>query len=62
MVIFTDDPKWIFDQPLFEGDRFIVSESEGNTTISMMTQCNDFIIINSTFSWWGAAGLQTGVR
>ena len=55
VVIFTDDPKWIFDQPLFEGDRFIVSESEGPYhDLYMMTQCDDFIIANSTFSWWGA--------
>ena len=55
VVIFTDDPQWVFRQPLFNNDRFIVSESEGPYhDLYMMTQCDDFIIANSTFSWWGA--------
>ena len=55
VVIFSDDPQWCVEQKLFESDRFIVS-SGNNPYIDLylMTQCSDFIIANSTFSWWGA--------
>tara|TARA_Y100000015_G_scaffold36743_1_gene38171 strand:- start:55 stop:861 length:807 start_codon:yes stop_codon:yes gene_type:complete len=55
VIIFTDDPKYALENDLFSDDRFIVSE--GNSSyhdLYMMTQCDDFIISNSTFSWWGA--------
>ena len=55
VIIFTDDPSWVNSQELFESDRFILSE--GNSSyhdLYLMTQCEDFIIANSTFSWWGA--------
>jgi hypothetical protein len=55
VVIFSDDPKWCMSQDLFFSDRFIVSESAGPYhDLYLMTQCSDFIIANSTFSWWGA--------
>ena len=55
VVIFSDDPQWCVEQKLFESDRFIVS-SGNNPYIDLylMSQCDDFIIANSTFSWWGA--------
>ncbi len=55
VVIFSDDPQWCKEQNVFEDDRFLVSE--GNSSyhdLYMMTKCSDFIIANSTFSWWGA--------
>jgi hypothetical protein len=55
VVIFSDDPQWCIEQKLFESDRFIVSS--GNNPymdLYLMSQCDDFIIANSTFSWWGA--------
>jgi len=55
VVIFSDDPKWCMEQELFEGNRFLVSEATGPYhDLYLMTQCSDFIIANSTFSWWGA--------
>lgn len=55
VVIFSDDPKWCMSQDLFSSDRFIVSEFAGPYhDLYLMTQCSDFIIANSTFSWWGA--------
>jgi len=55
VIIFTDDPKWAMNEPLFSDDRFIVSTGNGPYhDLFLMTQCNDFIIANSTFSWWGA--------
>ena len=55
VIIFSDDPQWCVEQKLFESDRFIVSS--GNNPymdLYLMSQCDDFIIANSTFSWWGA--------
>ena len=55
VVIFSDDPKWCMEQELFSGDRFLVSEAAGPYhDLYLMTQCSDFIIANSSFSWWGA--------
>ena len=55
VVVFTDDPEWAFDHEFFSGDRFIISEDVGPYhDLYMMTQCSDFIIANSSFSWWGA--------
>ena len=55
VILFTDDPFWASAQELFKPDRFLLSE--GNSSyhdLYLMTQCSDFIIANSTFSWWGA--------
>jgi hypothetical protein len=55
VVIFSDDAKWCKEQELFSGDRFLVSESENPyVDMCLMSMCSDFIIANSTFSWWGA--------
>ena len=55
VVIFSDDPDWCMKQALFVDDRFIVSQATGPYhDLYLMTQCSDFIIANSTFSWWGA--------
>ena len=55
VIIFSDDPKWCKEQELFSSDRFLVSET-GNSKYDLyiMSKCSDFIIANSTFSWWGA--------
>ena len=55
VVIFSDDPEWCFEQKLFSNDRFLVSQSNSSYhDLYLMTQCADFIIANSTYSWWGA--------
>ena len=55
VIIFSDDTDWCKAQPLFEGDRFLVCEGGGPyTDLYMMSKWDDFIIANSTFSWWGA--------
>jgi len=55
VVIFSDDPKWCMEQDLFSSERFLVSEAAGPYhDLYLMTQCSDFIIANSSFSWWGA--------
>jgi len=55
VVIFSDDPQWCKEQDLFESDRFLVCETDSPYhDLYLMSQCEDFIIANSTFSWWGA--------
>ena len=61
VIIFSDDTKWCKEQDLFFDDRFIISE--GNTSyhdLYLMSKCSDFIIANSTFSWWGSWLANTG--
>ena len=55
VVIFSDDPEWCSEQNIFDDDRFLISKDNGPYhDLYMMTKCNDFIIANSTYSWWGA--------
>lgn len=55
VVIFSDDPVWCKEQELFSSDRFSVCESGSSyVDLCLMSMCSDFIIANSTFSWWGA--------
>lgn len=55
VIVFSDDPNWCKEQELFSDDRFLVSENtSGHIDLCLMSMCTDFIIANSTFSWWGA--------
>jgi len=55
VIIFSDDSKWCHEQSLFADDRFIISDNEDNRMdLCLMSLCSDFIIANSTYSWWGA--------
>jgi len=55
VVIFSDDTDWCKEQELFSGDRFLVCETNDHyIDLCIMTKCSDFIIANSTYSWWGA--------
>jgi hypothetical protein len=61
VILFSDDPFWVSGQELFKPDRFLLSD--GNSSyhdLYLMTQCKDFIIANSSFSWWGAWLANTG--
>jgi hypothetical protein len=55
VIIFSDDPEWCKNQKIFSADRFMISESDNHyVDLCLMTLCSDFIIANSTFSWWGS--------
>ena len=55
VIVFSDDPLWCHDEGIFADDSFIISENEDNRIdLCLMSLCNDFIIANSSFSWWGA--------
>jgi hypothetical protein len=53
VIVFSDDPQWC--GTVFTDDRFLISEGGDNLAdLCMMTLCTDFIIANSSFSWWGS--------
>ena len=53
VIIFSDDPEWCKSE--FLDDRFIISEEKDNLKdLCTMSLCTDFIIANSSFSWWGS--------
>ena len=54
VIIFSDDPLWCHDEGTFADDRFLISENDHLLDLAMMRLCSDFIIANSSFSWWGA--------
>jgi len=55
VLVLSDDSKWCHEQSLFQDDRFMISDSEsGYIDMCLMSMCTDFIIGNSTFSWWAA--------
>jgi len=55
VIVFSDDSTWCHEQSLFADDRFIISDNDDNRVdLCLMSLCNDFIIANSTYSWWGA--------
>ncbi len=58
IYVFSDDIKWCkenmnFDYTtMFVGDEYAGIKAGGH--LFLMSQCKNFIIPNSTFSWWGA--------
>ena len=55
VIVFSDEPQWCHKQSLFDSDRFIISENEDNRVdLCLMSMCDDFIVANSSYSWWGA--------
>jgi hypothetical protein len=59
-VIFSDDPSWC--RTAFVGDDYIISElGNSYSELCAMTLCDNHIIANSSFSWWGA-WLNTNVN
>jgi hypothetical protein len=55
VLIFSDDPEWCKEQKIFDGDRFLISETDNPYfDLYIMTKCKYHIIANSSYSWWGA--------
>jgi len=53
VVVLTDDKQWVRSSELF--GQFEVPDTENDLEdLSIMRSCQNAIIANSTFSWWGA--------
>jgi hypothetical protein len=56
--IFSDNPDAVLEKLNLIGNNFIVTNNKGDESafadLWLMTLCRNFIIANSTFSWWGA--------
>ena len=53
IVVFSDDIEWCKSN--FKGSNFIFIEGEEDyIDLYLMSMCNNNIIANSSFSWWGA--------
>lgn len=52
-VVFSDDIEWC--KTKFQGNKFIFVDSEKDyVELYFMSLCNNHIISNSSFSWWGS--------
>jgi hypothetical protein len=59
ILVFSDDITWCKKQEIFQDKNiFFVDKSlniyKGHFDLCLLSMCQDFIIANSTFSWWGA--------
>lgn len=53
--VFSDDPEWCAAELDFPAPTHVVSgDNAPFEDLSVMAACDDFVIANSTFSWWGA--------
>jgi hypothetical protein len=53
IIVFSDDVDWC--REVFVGDQFVFSTSnDPYVDMCMMTQCQQHIMANSTFSWWAS--------
>ena len=53
-LIFSDDINWCKENLNFIKNKFFVDNLSDYEEIYLMSLCNNNIIANSTFSWWGA--------
>lgn len=51
-IVFSDDIDWCKTVPLFQG--FTFSLGDPYFDLQLMSRCDNHIIANSSFSWWGA--------
>jgi hypothetical protein len=55
VLVFSDDVSWVKENLAEELQSLVVVETHNqNLDLILMSQCKDFVIANSSFSWWGA--------
>jgi len=54
ILIFSDDIDWCKSNFDFIKDKIFISDLEDFEELYLMSMCDNNIISNSTFSWWGA--------
>lgn len=53
-LIFSDDINWCEENLTFIKNKVFISENLDYQDMYLMSMCNNNIIANSSFSWWGA--------
>lgn len=53
-VFFSDDPDWVRENLQVPGQKALYAPAGGTAVgdLALMQQCSDFIMSNSTYSWW----------
>jgi len=51
-VVFSDDVEWCKSN--FDDSHYVVESDDPFVDLGLMSYCDNFIIANSSFSWWGA--------
>lgn len=55
VIVFSDDHEWCKNNPIFEDDRFYISENNATDfDLCLMSMCSFHIISNSSYGWWGS--------
>lgn len=54
VLIFSDDIFWCKSNFDFIDDKIFITDLEDYEELYLMSMCNNNVIANSTFSWWGA--------
>lgn len=55
IMVFSDDIPWCKEHFCMAGRRIVFSENKNAIEqLSLMSRFSDFVLANSTFSWWGA--------
>jgi len=54
--VFSDDPEWCRSEMKYPSDHMIVSDGHRSVPqeLDLMSNCQNSIMTNSSFSWWGA--------
>jgi len=54
--VFTDDPAWVLNLGIFNEDQIVgnTKSTHPANDLLQMSQCDHFVISNSTYSWWAA--------
>ena len=53
-MFFSDDPDWVRENLQMPGQKTLYAPAGGTAVgdLALMQQCSDFIMSNSTYSWW----------
>jgi hypothetical protein len=53
-ILLSDDKEYWVHSKVFKNENYVIVDVDEITTFFLMTRCKNFIMANSTFSWWGA--------
>jgi len=53
-ILLSDDKDYWVHSKVFKNENYVIVDVDEITTFFLMTRCKNFIMANSTFSWWGA--------